>query len=162
MELTDVQKQAVGRWVGEGCGLSEIQERLSRELGVSMTYMDVRFLILDLGLEVKDKAPAVQDVAAESGQDPAAPVTGAVGEGVAGEGVSGPPGGVNVELDRVTKPGAIVSGTVMFSDGVKASWGLDQLGRLALDAGQPGYRPSEQDLSAFQLQLRQALQKRGF
>ena len=50
-------------------------------------------------------------------------------------------GGVSVEMDRVTKPGTLVSGTVTFSDGTHAAWSLDQLGRLALDAKEPGYQP---------------------
>jgi hypothetical protein len=69
---------------------------------------------------------------------------------------------VSVEVDRVTKPGAVVSGTVSFSDGTHATWMLDQLGRLALDAGTPDYRPSEADLQAFQKELKSALERRGF
>jgi hypothetical protein len=164
MELTEAQKQAVEQWVGEGCGLSEIQERLSKELGVAMTYMEVRFLILELGLAVKDRPPAVKEIV-----DSGAPEGGGLSEPAPSAGADGglgesPPGlgGVSVELDRVTKPGSIVSGTVTFSDGVKASWALDQLGRLALDARRPGYRPSAQDLNAFQAELRQALERRGF
>ena len=70
--------------------------------------------------------------------------------------------GLVVEVDALTRAGAIVSGTVVFTDGVKASWFLDQSGRLALDAGQPDYKPSEEDLQAFQEELRAALKKKGF
>ena len=69
---------------------------------------------------------------------------------------------MSVEVDVVTKPGSVVSGTVTFGDGVTATWFLDQLGRLAIDAGQPGYKPGEQDLRDFQTELRAALEKRGF
>ena len=74
---------------------------------------------------------------------------------------SGGTGGVAVTLDRIVKPGSVVSGTVRFSDGVSASWMLDQLGRLALDAGKPNYRPSPEDVQAFQVELRNLLQSRG-
>jgi hypothetical protein len=123
-----------------------------------MTYMDVRFLVLDLELDVKDKETApepAQPDDPEAAQESAGPVPPAAGQNDA-------PGGVAVELDRVMKPGSLVSGTVSFSDGVNASWSLDQFGRLALDAGQPGYSPSEEDLAVFQEELRAALQKRGF
>ena len=70
--------------------------------------------------------------------------------------------GVRVEVDRLVKPGAVVSGTVAFSDGVTASWLLDQMGRLAIQAGREDYRPSQEDLAAFQTALRDALAKRGF
>jgi hypothetical protein len=67
-----------------------------------------------------------------------------------------------VELDRVVKAGALVSGTVTFSDGVKASWSLDQFGRLGLSSGKPNYRPSEEDLQSFQEELTRLIQNRGF
>ena len=49
MELTDTQKQAVAKWADEGLGLSEIQKNLRTEFDISMTYMDVRFLVYSLG-----------------------------------------------------------------------------------------------------------------
>ena len=152
MELTPEQKQTVERWIKEGSGLSDIQKKLSAELGIAMTYMDVRLLVLDLNLAVKDKV-----VAPAKPIDKTAPAL-AGGLPEAGDGLSS----VTVDVDRVTRPGSLASGTVRFSDGVSASWMLDQLGRLALDAGKKKYRPSEQDLEAFQEQLRMALEKRGF
>lgn len=151
MELTAEQKQAVAEWVAQGATLSEIQSKLSQEFGMSMTYMDVRFLMLDLGLEVHDKPEpksAVQADVSQAGSDDF--------------GAPGIPGEVSVEVDRVTKPGSIVSGTVTFSDGVNSAWALDQFGRLALEGADPGYRPSQEDLQEFQLQLRESLEKRGF
>ena len=59
------------------------------------------------------------------------------------------------------KPGAIVSGTVKFSDGVNSNWSVDQLGRLALNPSQEGYQPSAEDLQIFQKELQSALQKHG-
>jgi hypothetical protein len=67
-----------------------------------------------------------------------------------------------IELDRVMKPGSLVSGTVRFSDGVQASWALDQFGRLSLDAGRPDYRPSPDDIRSFQTELKRTLERRGF
>jgi hypothetical protein len=158
MELTDVQKQSVAEWVKEGASLSDIQKRLSEEFEVSMTYMDVRFLILDLGLDVQDKPEPVKEAPPQDLDNDAAPEL-------------GPPplddapsaaGGVSVEVDRVTKPGTIVSGNVTFSDGSTSAWALDQFGRLALDPGESGSRPSPEDLQAFQEELRSVLEKRGF
>jgi hypothetical protein len=161
MELDDVQKDKVRAWVEEGCGLSEIQERLSAELGITMTYMEVRLLTLDLGAAVRDKAVDTSPATDLSGvPDRGAPDVAAGGAPGADRSSGG--GGVTVDVDRVMKPESIVSGTVTFSDGVSASWMLDQLGRLAIDARQPGYRPSEQDLLDFQEQLKQVLQRRGF
>jgi len=153
MELNDQQRQAVRQWAAEGLGLSEIQQRIKEEFGISMTYMDVRFLVLDLDVAVADKEEPV------SGTPPGDLATAAEPPPAPGPGGAG---GVSVEVDVVTKPGAVVSGTAVFSDGVRAQWFLDQMGRLALDAGQPGYRPSEQDVAAFQQELQAALRKKGF
>ena len=44
-------------------GLSDIQKRLKDELGIGLTFMDVRFLVSDLELKLKteEKKPAVDD-----------------------------------------------------------------------------------------------------
>lgn len=73
-----------------------------------------------------------------------------------------PAGGVSVEVDRLMRPGALVSGTVVFSDGVKATWALDQAGRLSLGASDKNYRPSAQDIQEFQMTIARELQKRGY
>ncbi|MDP6523368.1 MAG: hypothetical protein QGI24_02360 [Kiritimatiellia bacterium] len=163
MELTEDQKKTVAQWVSEGDGLSEIQKRLSSELGITLTYMDVRFLVIDLGLELstteedepgdsqeEDAVPAVSD---ESGGGMAANTPGTNGELLSS--------GVTVDVDRITKPGAIVSGTVGFSDGVSGNWSVDQFGRLGLSTGSPDYKPSQEDLEAFQAELKQSLASRG-
>ena len=51
-KLTPEQITKVSAWVAEGATLSQIQERLSSQLEVSMTYMDVRFLVDDLNLSL--------------------------------------------------------------------------------------------------------------
>ena len=53
--LDESQKEQVRQWAAEGAGLSEIQRRIKDEFGISMTYMDVRFLMLDLHADVRDK-----------------------------------------------------------------------------------------------------------
>jgi hypothetical protein len=164
MELTEQQKTTITGWVKEGCGLSEIQRRLASEFGLRPTFMDVRFLILDLGLEIREKStPRAAPKAAAPEVD--APMEDDAGEGFAEEAEDLPadgPGGVSVEVDRIMKPGALVSGTVTFSDGVKAAWTLDQYGRLALDAKQPGYRPSPEDIEGFQVALQKEVAKKGY
>lgn len=55
--LNAAQKQQVAAWVNEGLSLSDVQKRIAADLGVSMTYMDVRFLVDDLDLTLVDKTP---------------------------------------------------------------------------------------------------------
>lgn len=164
MEISEAQKQAVAGWARDGAGLSEIQARLRSEFGIAATYMDVRFLVIDMGLVLRDKpAPSRGAMSAADARGPQAEpepeleLTPDLEPRAAGGA-----GGVKVELDRVMKPGALVSGSVTFSDGVSASWMLDQLGRLAIQSARPGYRPTQQDMAAFQDELRRALEKQGY
>ena len=59
MSLTPEQKQAVSAWIAAGDNLSAVQKKLSDEFKISMTYRDVRFLVDDLDLAIKDPAPKV-------------------------------------------------------------------------------------------------------
>jgi hypothetical protein len=58
MNLSEQQKQAIREWVASGASLSDVQRNLKSELGIAMTYIDVRLLVLDLGAAVKDKPEA--------------------------------------------------------------------------------------------------------
>ena len=74
MSLTPEQKAAVSSWVAAGDNLSAVQKKLSELFQVSMTYRDVRFLVDDLNLELKDAAPKVDasDVTKASAAKPPA------------------------------------------------------------------------------------------
>ena len=72
-----------------------------------------------------------------------------------------PASDLTVEVDALTIPGTFASGAVTFSDGTKAKWYLDQLGRLGLDDVPPGYRPSPGDAALFQSRLVEARRARG-
>ena len=67
-----------------------------------------------------------------------------------------------MKVDQVTRPGALVSGKVTFSDGKGADWYLDQMGRLGLVPKETGYKPSEADLMEFQAELQNELSRQGF
>src|ERR1700677_5382703 len=59
MTLTPEQKTSVSEWVAAGDNLYAVQKTLADQFKVSMTYMDVRFLVDDLNLQLKDPAPKV-------------------------------------------------------------------------------------------------------
>ncbi len=152
--LTDEQKATVAGWINAGDGLADVQRKLQQELDVNMTYMETRFLVDDLNLQLQDQekeAPA--DLVADP--DGAEPAPAAADPALAGG------GSVSVTIDQVTQPQALVSGKVTFSDGKKASWMLDQMGRLALDPETPGYRPSESDVMEFQKELQRVATSQG-
>jgi hypothetical protein len=160
MNLTDEQRQRVTAWILEGAKISEVQNRLASEFGVKLTYMEARFLVDDLKLTPKDPEPpkVVVPPVAPLAADPAKL---AVEKNPAPEGTL-PTSGVSVSVDQITKPGAIVSGKVTFSDGQIAEWYLDQTGRLGVVPKQPGYKPSAPDVQEFQLALQQEVAKLGY
>jgi len=127
------------------------------EFGLKLTYMEVRFLVDDLKLTPKDPEPPKV----------AAPVAGAPKP--AGKKSTPPPagpagatGGVSVTVDQLARPGAIVSGKVVFSDGQQAEWYLDQTGRLGVVPRQQGYKPTADDVQQFQAALQSELARMGF
>lgn len=146
------QKKEIANWVAEGIGLSDIQKKINNDFGIVMTYMDVRFLVDDLNLTLVDVEEPESNKDGES--DGKASTT--------AEDSLEPTGGVSVELDTVNPPGAMASGSVVFSDGQSKKWTLDQYGRLGLAGGDEQYKPSDEDVAEFQKQLDAALRGRGF
>ena len=138
-QLTDEQKQQIHQWADDGAQMADIQKRMAQELGIQITYMDTRFLILDLGIELKKEEAPVESAPEEE--------------------LKVATGMVETTVDELVRPGALVSGRVTFSDGEKALWAIDQMGRLSLDADTPGYKPDEEDMITFQEQLRDKLAK---
>jgi hypothetical protein len=144
MQLNDHQTATLKAWIDQGVSLSDIQKKISQEWGLAFRYMDLRLLIDDLALSFphpEDKAePTEQKEKKEE------PVLGAV----------------SVELDPITSPSCLASGTVSFSDGATCKWQLDGLGRLAIIPHQKGYKPPADDMPRFQEALQSKLQNRLF
>ncbi len=145
-QLSEDQKNALHQWAAEGASIADLQRRLKDEYDIGITYMDARFLVLDLGIEI---VPPAEDEEPKKKEE----------EPVAGEPV--PTGTVKATIDSIAMPGAMVSGKVSFSDGETAVWMIDQQGRPALDPDAPGYRPSEADVMEFQKQLTELVRESG-
>jgi hypothetical protein len=169
MNLDDAQRKLVVTWIGQGLKLSEIQKRLETELGLRLTYMEVKLIISDLQVLPKDAEPQwTVDLAAKPA-GPAAAAT-ATSPGPAGAFPPGDPGEeplpaagrVQVAVDAITRAGAVVSGSVTFSDGKQGAWYLDQTGRLGLAPMEKGHRPPAADLPEFQAALERELAKLGY
>lgn len=159
MNLTDQQKETVKKWVAEGKGVSEIQRLLSSEFGIDMMYIDVRFLIDDIGAQIPSSGENAADSAQEASPvDAEGPQSGSAGENEAqAENPGESSGGVRITVSPIQRPGAVMSGDVVFSDGGMAEWVLDNSGRLGLNPSTPGYTPPQSDLPEFQQKLREAL-----
>ena len=151
MNLSDEQKAVVSQWVSEGESIANIQNLLKQHFDLGLTYMDVRFLVDDLGVVYKDSNEITEDI-----EDKESETETATEE-------NNETGGVIVDVDAVIRPGSLVSGNVRFSDGVALGWQLTSTGQLGLIPGDdPEYRPSNEDLQAFQTQLQEVLKEKGF
>lgn len=149
MSLSDSQKTSVSTWIAEGKSLADVQRLLREEFSVSMTYMDVRFLVDDLDIVFEEPEPEVTEDADDKVEEP--------------EVVDAQPAGVTVDVDAIPRPGALVNGSVVFSDGVKLGWQLSSAGQLGLIPGDdPDYRPNPEDVQDFQSQLQEVLRQKGY
>ncbi len=138
-QLSAEQQAIIHQWAEEGATMSDIQRKMNETWEIRVTYMDTRFLILDLGITLK------QEVKEEpkKEEEPAL---------VPNEAVDGQ---VHTTLDAITIPGMLFSGKVTFSDGAGGMWYVDDTGRLGFDPDVVGYRPTPEDIATFQAQLKQ-------
>lgn len=147
------QLELVRLWASQGIDLNGIQKNLVTECGLHLTYMEVRFLLLDHGIEIAqaqpEPAPApapVPQPAPPAQSAPAAdPMTGAA------------PVKPTMSLDDIQIPGTILSGKCEFPSGTKVSWQIDQMGQLNCSQLAGTMTPEEQQ--AFVFELRQILSK---
>ena len=143
--------QLITRLLGEGHSLSEVQKILQEEYSLQITYMDLRLISseLDVNWEKCDKnqeAKTVNKVIEKNESTPEAD-WGSNGESK-----------TIVNVSKVVRPGAVMSGDVRFKSGATAEWQLDPIGRLGLNPTGDSEKPSEEDLQDFQIELQKSLQ----
>lgn len=158
--LSPQQRQLVEQWAAEGANLNQIQDRLRSECEMTLTYMEARLLILELGVKIQDKpreAPPVEKPAPAPAADAEAALPGDAAADL-------PAGGADLKItvDEVPPAGAIVSGKATFSDGNNIMWFLDQMGRFGMRGPTADYKPPAADIPVFQRELDTILQLRGF
>lgn len=137
-QISPEQLDMVRAWAAQGTDLNGIQKNLVSECGLHLTFMDVRFLLLDNGIEiatVPEPAPAAPQEAPAPAPEPAAA---ADGKPV-------------VTLDELYLPGALVSGKVVFPSGTRCAWQIDQMGRFGWL--EQTATPTPEELQAFQFEL---------
>ena len=171
MKLTEDQISTIKSWIESGDDLGKIQNQIRESFDINLTYLETRFLLSDLDIELKeeeeeependhsettDKNDAVaerpdeidkeptdsRDLEEESAEDPHST-------------------NVSVSVDSITQPQCVISGKVTFSDGKIASWYFDQMGQLGLNPDEEGYTPSREDVAVFQVELRKVLAEQG-
>lgn len=149
MKLTQNQEAAIRQWAKDGQSLSEIQSSLNNWIAPqSLTYMEVRFLLDDLGIEIQKSSISSQNLPLTDEKESTK---------IAEASMQVPLGKVEVTINPIQRPGMLATGDVTFSDGEKAEWYFDEIGRLGLMPATTGYRPSQEDGIEFQKNLRQLL-----
>ena len=143
-KMSDDVLAQVRQWAAAGIDLNGIQKKLQAECVLHMTYMEVRFLLLDHGIEIATE-PAAEEPANE---EPTSDDTLKTDDAAL-------PGRPKVILDELQLPGALISGKVEFPGGVHGAWMIDQMGRF-------GWReltgsPSPAEMQDFQEELTKLL-----
>lgn len=150
-KVTAEQLDKVRVWASEGIDLNGIQKKLVTDCGVHLTYMDVRFLLLDHDIEIAsapapanapENTPAPKPAEAAPTETPDAAAA---------------PGAPKVTLDELQLPGALISGKVEFPSGTRGAWMIDQMGRFAWN--DLSGTPTQEELQAFQFELTQLLSR---
>lgn len=154
MNFTKEQIVTIAQWVNDGATLADLQARIANEMGVKMTYMDVRFLVDDLDLTLADNKPEVPQESVPVAAENPVPAE--------NNSVPAATGSVSISVDPVQQAGVIVGGNVTFSDGNSGQWMIDGQGRLGLDGFAEGYQPTPEDVKQFQILLKQELTKLGY
>jgi hypothetical protein len=141
-QLSEKQIATISEWAAQGAQLADIQLRMRQEMEIPITYMDTRFVVLDLGITLIEEK--TEEPLPEIELSPPTPT-----------------GKTTVTMDSVALPDSVVSGRVVFSDGESGIWKLDQTGRPSLDPNTPDYQPSREDIMEFQQQLRALIESTG-
>lgn len=145
---TKERDELIAKLLSEGVSLSDVQKQLRSEHDLNLTYMELRLIALDLEVDWSK-----QD-AEEEQQETIDDITDVqTDDQPAGDGKT------TVEVSKLVRPGALVSGDVTFKSGARAEWALDQMGRLSLNPVEGTGKPDEDDLQEFQVELQRVVQQ---
>ena len=162
--------------LNSGMSLSDVQHALSEELGIRMTYLDLRMLAATLPVEwekqdkkVAKPAPVEETPQAEEAEEAEADEAEDEAETAEEEEEAEEEEGGDDELpdtvltlDETPMPGAALSGTVRFMSGISCGWFMDRMGRLGFNLPDDAKeQPTDDDVQAFQVELQKMMQKRA-
>ncbi|NLF16514.1 MAG: hypothetical protein GX595_04560 [Lentisphaerae bacterium] len=161
--MTDQERnQLIARKLGEGMSLSDLQKLLKSEYGLQMTYLELRLLAAELPVDWGPEKPEKPEKPASAADDLAAADDdlGAADDDDAADDLDADTPGrgrTTVSISKLVRPGAAISGDVVFASGAKAEWFVDTMGRLGLNPAPGSARPTQDDLRDFQTELQRQL-----
>jgi len=175
MEQNEIKK-IIAEQLAKGISLSDIHKLLYNEHKVRMTFMDMRLMASEIesidwsksdadaeakaapkvdNVEVPGDDEEVFDEDEEMPEEEMDNAPSADGEGSSEKDSGKLRGTTSVEVNKIARPGAVLSGSVKFGSGASAEWVLDQLGRIALTNAKG--KPDEEDIKEFQAELQKAV-----
>ena len=130
--------------LNEGLSLSEVQKLLDSELGIRLTYLDLRLIAADLEVNWQKQDP-VEDPDGKSDEMDLSKIE------------EKSASGTTVTVSKLVRPGAAMSGDVTFASGAEAEWFVDTMGRLGLNPKSGSGGPTREDIEEFQVELQKKL-----
>ena len=165
-KITEEQRQKIIEWADDGAQLADIQKFMEQQMEMKLTYMDTRFLVLDLGITLRDlveesRIEAEKNCPSEdkNGEEPPSHEFSNITE----DDIEILPPiqnevKISVTIDQIAKPGLMASGRVTFSDNKGAMWYIDDRG-LGLNPDEDGYEPRRSDIEEFQMELQKLMDR---
>lgn len=147
MEPTDLnreQKEALVSWLKDGLTLSKLQKKMVASFSLHITYMELRLLLDDLNIDLKE-----YEVEKPSQKTSSHNSLESIGQNSSS--------GVSVYVEKIARPGALISGTVTFSDEKSIEWQLDSIGQLGLISADQEYQPPGDDMPIFEEKIKEAI-----
>jgi hypothetical protein len=163
-KLTKEQIKRLELEAEQGSSLNDLQKLICDEFKTAITYMETRFLLMDLGIKIKDKIKNEASIPDFSNPQPPTQYQNNIENQDAPQPDSDSTtttSELKLTVDSLTIPGTLISGKVIFSDGSQAGWAIDDMGRMGLRDVPPGFKPPSKDIPAFQQQLQIVLAKLG-
>ena len=118
---------------------------ITEDLGIKLTFMDTRFLLQDLDIQIRQPEPEPQAEQPAELSGAAAPPASLLGK-------------TQVTVDEITPPHALMAGKILFRSGAQGVWDIDRTGRINWDATLG--EPTADDLREFETELQSVIRSR--
>ena len=143
--MNDIElKKIIKSHLDEDLTLNEIHKILADKHAVKMTFMELRLLSSEIeDMDWGKFDPKVEKDDDDEDESPEEPEI---------------LNGTQIEISKIQRPGAMVSGSVTFISGLKGEWYIDSMGQLGLNMADEDAQPTEEDMQDFQMELRRKIQ----
>ncbi len=153
-------KKIVSEYLNQGISLSDILKKLDTDHAYKTSFMELRLLAASLedikweSLPGEKSAKAAVKEKSASGDVEHIEEDDEEEKEISSDKSEWSQGTV-VEINKLVRPGSVLSGSVKFASGASAEWVLDQAGRLMFEKAKG--KPTQEDLKEFQMELQRKI-----